>query len=325
MGLWTTSARTTDLRQPHEMQTATALRYGGQVASLVSTQNSVATRPQLAALGISRGHIRNQIKAGRWRTEGHRVVVLHNGPLDEQQQRWAAVLGQAPGAALGGITAAQAHGLGWKSPESVHVIVPEGSRIVATQGIVVHASRTYDPARDRQPGGGPTRTRIERSVIDAASWTTSDRRACGVLCAAVQQRLVTVDPLLASLASAGPIRRRRLIGLTLGDIQGGAQSLLEIDFVALAAQAGIAPPRRQVVRIDAQGKRRYIDVVFEFFQVEVDGALHLLPSNYWDDMDRQNELTIGGSRLLRFSTVAIRLQPDRVISQLQRADERFRR
>jgi hypothetical protein len=307
------------------MKTATALSYDGRVAALVRTQDSVTTRLQLAALGIDRGHVRNQVRAGRWRTAGHRVVILHSGPLSMDQQRWAAVLGQTSGAALGGITAAQAHGLQWKSQELLHVVVPEGSRIVGADGVVVHASRTYRPERDQYPGGGPTRTTISRSVVDAASWTSNDRRACGVLCASVQQGLATGDGLLDALASAGPIRRRRLIGFTLGDIQGGAQSLLEIDFVALAALAGLAPPKLQSVRLDAAGRRRYIDVDFDIFDVEVDGAVHLLPSNYWDDMDRQNELTIGGSRLLRFSTVAIRLQPDKVVSQLRRAAAAFRR
>jgi hypothetical protein len=307
------------------MKTATALSYEARVTDLVQRQASIATRAQLAALGVDRGQIRNQVKAGRWRTAGYRVVVLHNGPLDEQQQRWSAVLRQTPGAALGGITAAQAHGLDWKSPEKLHVVVPEGSRIVPVDGVIVHASRTYDPRADRYEGSGPTRTRIARSVIDAATWTSNDRRACGVLCASVQQKLVRPEALSDAFVAAGPVRRRRLIGLTLGDILGGAQSLLEIDFGPLAAQAGLPPPLRQSVRLDGDGKRRYIDVDFEIFQVEVDGFVHLLPSAYWDDMYRQNELTISGSNLLRFSTVAIRLQPDKVVSQLRRAAAAFRR
>lgn len=306
------------------MKTATAMAYDGRVAGLLESQHSVASRRQLAALGIDRSQVRNQCNAGRWATVGDRVVVLHNGPLTEEQQRWAAVLGQAPGAALGGITAAQAHGLSWRSEELLHVIVAEGSRIVPTVGQIVHASRTYRPDQHLHPGSGVPRTRIQRSVIDAAAWTVSDRRAGGVLCAAVQQRLVTAEPLLEALEAAGPVRRRHLIGLTLGDIQGGAQSLLEIDFTPLAAQAGLPPPRRQTVRLDAQGRRRYIDVDFDYFDAEVDGAVHLLPANYWDDQKRHNELTIAGSRTLHFSTVGIRLEPQLVVSQLRRAAIAFR-
>ena len=101
------------------MKTASALTYESQVAPLVRDQAGVATRLQLAAIGVDRGHVRNQVRAGRWRNAGHRVVILHNGPLDEEQQQWAAVLRQTPGAALGGITAAQVHGLTWKSSEKM--------------------------------------------------------------------------------------------------------------------------------------------------------------------------------------------------------------
>ncbi len=101
--------------------------------------------------------------------------------------------------------------------------------------------------------------------------------------------------------------------------------MLEIDFWSLAAEAGLKPPRRQAKRKDASGKWRYVDVEFEFFDVEVDGAVHMLPTTYWNDQSRHNELTIAGSRTLHFSTVAIRLQRDVVKSQLQRADAAFRR
>ncbi|BEP12578.1 hypothetical protein acdb102_08890 [Acidothermaceae bacterium B102] len=307
------------------MKTASARAYDLRTGSFVDAQSAVVTRRQLAAVGIGPSQVRNQVQAGRWSLEGNRVVILHNGPLTAEQQRWAAVLGQTHTAALGGITAAQAHGLNWLAEEQLHVLVPEGSRIIPTEGVVVHASRTYEPELHRHAGSGVPRTRIERSVIDAAAWTSKDRRACGVLCASVQQRLVTPEALIDALAAAGPIRRRHLLGLTLGDIEGGAHSLLEIDFGQLGIEAGIGRPRRQVERKDASGKRRYIDVEFDFFDAEVDGALHLLPANYWNDQYRHNELLIAGSRTLHFSTVAVRVQRELVISQLRRADEAFRR
>jgi hypothetical protein len=307
------------------MKTASAHSYDLRAGDLIDSQSGIATRRQLAASGVSANHVRNQIQAGRWRPLGNRIVVLQNGPLTQTQEQWAAVLGQTRSAALGGITAAQAAGLNWISQEKTHLIVPEGSRIVPTDDVIVHASRTYSPKLHLAESASPPRTRIERSVIDAAAWTTHDRRACGVLCASVQQKLVTPEALIDSLAAAGPIRRRHLIGLTLGDIEGGADSLLEIDFGPLAAEAGLKPPRRQARRQDASGRWRYVDVEFEYFDAEVDGALHLLPSTYWNDRYRHNELTIAGSRMLHFSTVAIRLQRDIVISQLQRADAAFRR
>ncbi len=307
------------------MSTASALRHLPNVADLLTSQEAVATRQQLALLGVTSDDIRNQVQAHRWTAIGRRVVVLQSGPLTIGQQRWVAVLQQVPGAALAGVTAAQADGLRWLSPEQLHVIVPIGSRIVRSPGVIVHASRTFSGRADQHPVRLPPRTRIARSVIDAATWTASDRRACGVLCAAVQQRLTTADAMLVALHAAGRVGRRHLIRLTLWDIEGGAGSLAEIDMGGLAREAGLWRPIRQSVRVDAYGRRRYMDTDFGTFDVEVDGAVHLLPDSYWDDMQRQNELTLGGARILRFPTVAIRLEPDKVVAQLRRAGQLFGR
>jgi hypothetical protein len=51
----------------------------------------------------------------------------------------------------------------------------------------------------------------------------------------------------------------------------------------------------------------------------VDGAVHLLETTYWDDMSRANELLIAGQPLLRFPTVALRLDEARAAGQIRRA------
>jgi very-short-patch-repair endonuclease len=57
--------------------------------------------------------------------------------------------------------------------------------------------------------------------------------------------------------------------------------------------------------------------------VEVDGGVHLHAPNYWADARRQNELVLGGDRVLRFSSYAIRVEEDVVIAQLRRAHQVF--
>ena len=52
---------------------------------------------------------------------------------------------------------------------------------------------------------------------------------------------------------------------------------------------------------------------------EVDGAVHLLPRRYWDDMERANELVLGGRTVLRFAAFAVRAHPAQVADQLARA------
>jgi hypothetical protein len=75
---------------------------------------------------------------------------------------------------------------------------------------------------------------------------------------------------------------------------------------------------------DAAGGRRYLDAVVESptgaqIACEVDGAVHLMDSAYWDDMSRANELLIAGQPLLRFPAVALRLDEPRAADQIRRA------
>ena len=78
------------------------------------------------------------------------------------------------------------------------------------------------------------------------------------------------------------------------------------------------------MRTERSGRRRYLDAEWVTpgggrVVAEVDGAVHLLPRRYWDDMDRANELVIDGSTVLRFAAYAVRAEPERVADQLARA------
>ncbi len=303
------------------MDTAAARRHLEAVAELGRHQQHTVSRLQLAELGIHSDVVRDQVAAQRWQTAGRRVVILHGGPITRPQAMWVAVLSQPPGAALAGISAAMAQGLDWKSAEAIHVVVPAGARPQPHRGVVVHVSRRFNPLTDVAFTSRPPCTHLARSVIDAAAWAGNDRRACGALCAAVQQRLTTAQGLQAAFDVAGQVRRHRLIRLTLGDVAGGAQSFDEIDFTVLAHRAGLPRPLRQSLRRDSEGRLRFLDVDFGFFTVEVDGALHMLPLRYWDDLHRQNALTLSGARLLRFPSVAIRLDPQGVVDQLRQAKQ----
>ena len=146
------------------------------------------------------------------------------------------------------------------------------------------------------------------------------------MAAGVQQGLTTAERLRPALLAASRIRHHALLARVLADIQGGADSFAEIDLGRLARLALIAPPRRQVFRADRAGRRRWLDADFDGFSVEVDGAVHLKPLRYWDDMERQNDLiVVTGKPMLRFATVAIRLLPEVVIAQLAAANARFGR
>lgn len=280
------------------------------------------SRRQLATYGVSRHRICSEVRARRWRLVGSRVVVLNRGRLDDDQRRWIGVLHAGDSAALVAWTAAQVAGLtGFETP-GVHIVVPRGTLVPRLRGLVVHESRRIGPA-DLQPASFPPRVRPERAILDAASWSTSAARGCALAAAAVGQGIVAVDRLESSLHNAGAIRHRRVLAYALADIGGGSRSLAEIDFIRVCRRANLPEPERQAVRV-VGGRRRYLDA--EWLRsdgvrvvAEVDGGQHRETTTWRADMDRQNEITLDGSIVLRFPTIALRLDRERCLAQLRRA------
>lgn len=296
------------------------------LADLLERQDRVARRDQLAAMGIGAHDVTAQVAARRWQTFGPVVVVTHNGPPTPAQERFVCVLHCGKRAALAARTAAAEGGLvGWDAP-GVEVVVPRGTTVpdLADLPLIVHESRRFKP-QDVHPTASPPRLRMERSLVDAAAWAPTGRAACGILCAGVQQRLTTAARLRKTLLDAGQVRRRQLLLVTLHDIEGGAAALSEIDFGRLCRRWRLpAHVVRQVVRRDRYGKRRYLDVTLtgpdgRTVRVEIDGAVHLLVRSYWEDMYRQNEFTIAGDPILRFPSVAVRIDELTVVDQVARA------
>jgi hypothetical protein len=289
---------------------------------LARLQDDVLTRRQLYDCGYTESAIRACVRVQRWRTYGRRVVVLHNGPLTTRQRWWVAVLAQHH-AALAGITAATEYGLSGFRDDAIHLLLEFGARRHPVPGVHLHVSRRF-AAADIHPGRVLPTVRIERALVDGASWTASERKACAVLAAGVQQGLTTAARLKPELAAATGAHHHRLLTRVLWDIEGGAQSFAEIDVGRCAARAGLPPPIRQAFRYDRAGRKRWLDVDFKGFSAEIDGAVHLKPLRYWDDMERQNDLVIvTGNPILRFSTVAFRIAREVVIAQLTAAARRF--
>jgi hypothetical protein len=292
---------------------------------LAAQQAQVLHRRQFRDCGITRSAVVSQLKARRWQTVGPVAIVLHNGPLTYEQQRWAAVLSSGGHAALAGRTALELGGLTRWESKAVQVLVPVGGHTPTLPGIAVEMHQTRrDEAYRLRVFGSPPRTTVERSALDAASWSNHPRTAGGLLAAVVQQRLTTAQRLLEELEKSGPIRHRRLMWHTLQDIAGGAHALSEIDIGKLCRSEGLMITARQVFRLDALGQRRYLDGIVtgpdgKEVAFEVDGAIHLMVLNYWEDMQRANELVIAKVPQLRFPSLAVRVDGPTVVDQFRRA------
>ena len=286
---------------------------------LLNRQDGVIALAQ-ALRFLSRKAIRHRVATGRWQQQ-QSALVMHNGPISVAQRHWIAVLSAGSGAVLGGITAAQVGGLRGCDSTTAHVLIPDGRRSGRLPaGVAVHRTAVWDE-RDILSAALPPRTKAARSVVDAAQWASSDDDARALIAAGFQQRIVAARDVEEVLRRLPRARRRRLIAETVADAIGGSHSLAEIDFIALCRKHGLPEPARQVIRQDSAGRRRYLDALFEEWQVhvEIDGSQHLDPRHAWSDMRRQNDLWITGDRLLRFPAWTLRHHPADVVTQLRAA------
>jgi very-short-patch-repair endonuclease len=293
--------------------------FGAEYERLRAKQAGVLTLAS-AVRCVGRSAVRSRLASGRWRLVAVRVLVTQSGPLTDEQQLWASVLAAGQGAALAGLTAARLDGLAGFSDRQVHVLIP-GSRLVRQppSGTVVRRSALLG-AEDVHPSRLPPRTRLARSLVDAASWAATDRVGRAILAAGVQQRLVTPAQLTEVLQRCQRVPRRALMRTTLADVAGGAEALSELDFCDLVRRFGLPEPDRQFRREDSQG-RRWLDAVWERARlvVEIDGRWHMDARAWWADMQRDNELTIDGYRVLRFPAFAVRDNPETVARQIATA------
>lgn len=271
--------------------------------------------------------VRGRVASGRWRRACRGVLVTHNGRLGRGEQLWVAVLAAGPGAVLAGATAAGEAGVHGLPTGQIHVLVPAGRMVtdlrnrlpIDMPGVRIHRTSVLPDAHLQ--AGRPPRTTLARSVVDAAAWARTDDEARTVIAAACQQRRVTPQQIRSVLTELSRNRRRALVLETVGDVEGGAQALSELDFVRLCRRQRLPPPDLQERRFDAAGRRRYLDAYWRRWglHVEVDGAHHLDARHWATDMLRQNEVWIAGDRILRFPAWLVRRRPAEVADQVRRA------
>lgn len=268
---------------------------------------------------LGRPAVRWRLASGKWRLVEARVLVTQSGPLTDRQRLWASVLAAGDRAVLAGLTAARLSGLSGFDDRQIHLLIPGSRHILRPPGTVVHRTVLLGPA-DVHPSRLPPRTRLGRSLVDAASWAATDRAARAILAAGVQQRLVTSAQIAQVLQRCQRVPRRALIRATLADVAGGAEALSELDFCDLVRRFGLPEPDRQFRREDSQG-RRWLDAVWEWARLvaEIDGRWHMDARAWWADMQRDNELTIDGYRVLRFPAFAVRDNPETVARQIAAA------
>lgn len=277
------------------------------------------SRRQLYALGVTRDVIRAHVRARRWSWRTDSVLTITTGPLSWGQRLWVAALHAGPGAMIGGLSAAAVHGLRNWDREEITVLVHDDLSFEPVKG--VHFFRTRRPICDWVAPGRLPVCRIEPAILLFAAYERHQRTAHGAVAAVVQQQLASPAGLRDQLRHMTPLRRARQLRALLADLEGGAQSVAEIDVRRACRRCRVAPPARQRPRRDRDGRRRWTDCEWDLpdgrvVVLEVDGAHHVEVMQYSDDMKRQRKLTTLQRIVVRCSAYEIRHDPASVMDDL---------
>ncbi|PUA82949.1 hypothetical protein C7S10_04465 [Nocardioides currus] len=160
---------------------------------LADAQAGLLSRRELRDLRVTPGEIRHHVEVGRRAARSREVVSTTTGPLSPEQRLWLGVLHAGPTAMVGGLTAAEHHGLRRWPREVVTVLVANPMSFEPLDGFAFFRTRRSF-ALLAGPGQLPV-CRIEPAVLLFAAHEPHLRTALGAVTAAVQQRLTTPDRL----------------------------------------------------------------------------------------------------------------------------------
>jgi hypothetical protein len=279
---------------------------------------------ELSQIGVTRAQMRNHLRAERWVRRSDRVLSTTTGELTAAQLMWLGVLHVGNGALVGGLTAAAVHGLRNWQRDDVTILVPNAWSFDPVPGLEFF--RTRRPLADLRSAtsrhGALPVCRLEPAVLLFGGYDRSPRTAQGVIAACVQQRLTTPDLLREWVLRLRPLRRARVFQRALLDIEGGAQSLSEIDVRRMCRRTGLPLPTRQRPRRDRDGRLRFTDAEWRLKDgrvvvLEVDGGFHADVERYEDDMKRQRKLTTLDRTILRCGSFELRHDPESVAMDLR--------
>ncbi|MGQ0466657.1 MAG: DUF559 domain-containing protein [Sporichthyaceae bacterium] len=148
----------------------------------------------------------------------------------------------------------------------------------------------------------------------------TDRQAAMIALMAGQQRLFTVDEFAIEVEKIRWHPRRRLLRTLLAELGGGVEAIGERDFARLCRKRGLPEPDRQVMRQGPSGRWFYDNRWFEFkVTLEVDGAQHAEPAAWMADALKQNAASMDGHVVLRIPNIALLVDPEPFLDQLEEA------
>lgn len=276
----------------------------------------------MRAHGYTDQHIRWQVRARRWAVRSSTVISIFTGELTWLQRCWLGVLHAGPAALIGGIAAANYHGLKHWQRADIAVLVPDNVVLDPLPGITwVRTRRRLETLRD--PRFYLPVAQLEPAILIFGAAQRSSRTALGIVAAAIQQRLTSPAEILAWVKRLRPLKRAPLLRASLADFAGGAESVGERDVAQLCRVYGLVTPKRQGARKDAAGRWRYRDCWWQLPEgrvvvLEVDGAFHMDVNHWQADIARDRNLAHPLHTTVRCTTDELRTHPDNIAAALIR-------
>jgi very-short-patch-repair endonuclease len=272
-------------------------------------QDGVLTLKQARQIGLGKQAVNRRVQSGQWRQCSRGVYFVDDRPFTDASRIRSAVWSYGQRAAASGLAAAWWHGLTRFAPDIVEVTVPRDSSGRRRPG---SKPRRRDLApEDVVERRGLRATALPLTVIEAAV----RRRGGAKLMDWALQRDVELRELWhAQLRNKGrygsPAARRLLQAAS-----DGARSEAERLLVKLLREAGITGWR---TNYPVGGYK--VDVAFpkQKVAIEVDGLAHHSDSDdFHSDRVRQNNITLLGWTVLRFTWLDLTEYPQRVIALIR--------
>lgn len=290
-------------------------------AEVAAEQHSMISHTQLRSCKVTKDFVAAQVRARRWVRRTRNVVSTTTGPLSVEQRQWLAVLHPGGPAVIGGLTAAFLHGLRNWERDDVTVLVDNELSFEPVSGVTFFRTRrALVPLTDAS--SALPRARLEPAILLFAAHERYHRTALGAVTACVQQGLTRPELLRPWIRTMRPLRRAADLRALLDDLDGGVQSVAELDAVRACRDMGLQAPRSQTRRRGRDGRWRYTDLEWDLpggqvLVLEVDGGVHLDSRQYTQDVQRQRSLTEPGRLIVRCTAYELRHEPWLVIADLK--------
>jgi hypothetical protein len=251
----------------------------------------VVARRQIAGLGGTDADIARLLRRRELAVVHPGVYVNHTGPITWHQRAWAAVLFYWP-AALARVSALPNPPAG----APIHVAVDLTRTVRPVRGVIPH--RTADFQQRVRWNACPPAVALEHAVIDVMSGSDDRLQQFQVLAAACQTRETWPAAIASALRSRRRVRDRDFLLALLDDLDRGACSVLEREYLLLERRHGLPLENRRQTRTRVAGRAAYRDVDHSDFGVvvELDGkAFHDNPRTRDRDFSRDLETAVASS------------------------------